>query len=153
MSLWSRMSNVFRRERLNREIDEEIQSHIDEAIECGRDPAEVRRAFDSAIRTRQGSRDIKLAAWVDSLRDDLVFGWRQIRQNKTTSVAAILSLGLSIGACTAAFASSMRFCSGHSRCRTPGAYISSRANSGLVMASAIPATASLIRVSACSAPL
>ena len=38
MSLWSRIANVFRGDRLNREIDEELESHIGEAIEQGRDP-------------------------------------------------------------------------------------------------------------------
>ena len=47
MSLWSRIANVFRGDRLSREIDEELQSHIEEAIEQGRDPAEARRAFGS----------------------------------------------------------------------------------------------------------
>ena len=48
MSLWYRIANVFRAERLSREIDEELQAHIDEAIENGREPAEVRRAFGGA---------------------------------------------------------------------------------------------------------
>jgi predicted permease len=39
----------------------------------------------------------------DSLRSDIVFGWRQLRKNKVTSAAAILSLALAIGACTSAF--------------------------------------------------
>ena len=50
MSLWSRISNAVRGERLNREIDEELQSHIEEAIASGRDPNEARRAFGSALR-------------------------------------------------------------------------------------------------------
>ena len=41
--------------------------------------------------------------WVDSLRADAVFGWRQLRRNKVGSAAAILSLALATGACTAAF--------------------------------------------------
>ena len=44
MSYWSRIANVFRGDRLVNEIDEEIESHIAEAIEHGRDPAEARRA-------------------------------------------------------------------------------------------------------------
>ena len=39
----------------------------------------------------------------DSLRVDFIFGWRQINKRRVTSSAAILSLGLAIGACTAAF--------------------------------------------------
>src|SRR5580700_665471 len=103
MSLWSRIANVFRAGNLSREIDEELQSHIAEAIEQGRDSAEARRAFGSALRQREESRDIRLAAWLDSLRADAVFGWRQIVKRKATSAAAILSLGLGMGACTAAF--------------------------------------------------
>lgn len=103
LSLLSRIANVFCGQVLNRELDEELQSHIDEAIAQGRDPDEARRAFGSAIRAHEQCRDIKLAPRLDSLRADAVFGWRQIRRNRTASGAAILSLGLAIGACTAAF--------------------------------------------------
>ena len=103
MSLWSRIANVFRGSRLNREIDEELESHIQEAIEQGRDPVEARAAFGSALRRREESRDIRLVAWLDSLRADTIFGWRQLRKNKVTSAAAILSLAVAIGASTAAF--------------------------------------------------
>jgi len=103
MSLWSRITNVFRADRLSREIDEELESHIDEAIRQGRDPDEARRAFGSSLLRREESRDIRLVVWLDSLRADIVFGWRQLKKNKVTSAAAILSLALAIGACTAAF--------------------------------------------------
>ena len=103
MSHWSRFTNVFRGERLSREIGEELQSHIEEAIAQGRDPAEARRAFGSALRQSENSRDIRLIPWLDSLRADAVFGWRQLTKRKVTSAAAILSLALAIGACTAAF--------------------------------------------------
>jgi putative ABC transport system permease protein len=103
MSLWSRVSNVFRGERLNREIEEEYEAHLAEAIEQGRDPEEARRALGAAARQRQKSYDARVVGWLDSLRADLVFGWRQLRRNKVTSIAAILSLALAIGACTSAF--------------------------------------------------
>jgi predicted permease len=103
MSLWTRMANVLRGERLNREIDEELESHIEEAITQGRDPIEARRAFGSALRHRENSRDVRLVAWLESLRSDAVFGWRQLNKTKVTSLATILSLALGIGACTAAF--------------------------------------------------
>jgi putative ABC transport system permease protein len=103
MSLWSRIINVVRGDRLNREIDEEFESHIQEAIEQGRDPEEVRRAFGSTLRQREESRDIKLVAWLESLCADAFFGWRQLIKTKVTSAAAILSLALAIGACTSAF--------------------------------------------------
>ena len=57
MSLWSRISNAVRGERLNREIEEELQSHIEEAIASGRDPREAHRAFgsDAACRARRAT--------------------------------------------------------------------------------------------------
>ena len=103
MSLWSRIANVFRRDSLNRDIEEELQSHLAEAIAEGRDPAEARRAFGPRLHHREKSRDIRLIPWLESLYADSVFGWRQIVKRKTTSAAAILSLALAIGACVAAF--------------------------------------------------
>jgi predicted permease len=103
MSWWSRIANVLRPDRLSREIDEELQSHIEEAVEEGRDPVEARRAFGSALRLREKSRDVRLITWLDSLRADAVFGWRQLMKRKVTSATAILSLALAIGACTSAF--------------------------------------------------
>src|SRR5882757_10704996 len=103
MSWWSRITNVLRGDRLSREIDEELESHIEEAIQQGRDPVEARRAFGSPLRQREASRDMRVVAWLDSVRADAVFGWRQIMKKKVTSAAAILSLALAIGACTSAF--------------------------------------------------
>ena len=103
MSFWSRIANVFHSDRLSRETDEELRSHLEEAVRQGRDPVEARRAFGSTLRQGEASRDVRMVAWLDSLRADAVFGWRQLMKRKVTSAAAILSLGLAIGACTSAF--------------------------------------------------
>ena len=103
MSLLSRIANVFRAERLNREIDEELESHIEEAIAAGRNPAEARRALGRALCHREAGHGVRVAGWLESLVADLGFGWRQLRRNKVTSTAAILSLALGIGSCVAAF--------------------------------------------------
>ena len=103
MSLLSRIANVFRADRLNREIDEEFESHIDEAVAAGRDPGEARRAFGTHHRQREVSHSIRVVGWLGSLRADLSFGWRQLGRSKVTSAAAVLSLALGIGSCVAAF--------------------------------------------------
>ena len=103
MSIWSRISNLFRGNRVDREIDEELESHIAEAVANGRDPNEARRAFGSPLRHREASRDALLIGWLDSLRADTIFGLRQLRKSKITSLAAVLSLALAIGSCMAAF--------------------------------------------------
>lgn len=103
MSVWSRISNIFRSDVLSGEIDEELRSHIEDAIAHGRDPDEARKAFGSLLRRREEIRDIRLIVWLDSVRADLVFGWRQLAKRRATSAAAVLSLALAIGACTSAF--------------------------------------------------
>lgn len=103
MSIWSRFINVFRSDSLNREIDEELNAHFEEAIQEGRDIAEVRKAFGSSLRYKERSRDVRLVAWLDSLYADSVFGWRQLVKKPVTSIAAVLSLALAIGSCTSVF--------------------------------------------------
>jgi putative ABC transport system permease protein len=103
MSLWSRFGNVFHPDRLNRDIEDELASHLEEAIEQGRDPAEARRALGRTAQHQQQSHDIHVVHWLESLHNDIIFGWRQLKAHKITSLAAILSLALAIGACTSAF--------------------------------------------------
>ncbi len=103
MSLLSRLLNVFRADRIDRELDEELDTHLAEATARGRDPVEARRNLGSALRLREESRDIRLAQWLESLFSDARFGLRQLWKTRITSAAAILSLGLAIGACTTAF--------------------------------------------------
>ncbi|HXS93660.1 MAG TPA: ADOP family duplicated permease [Candidatus Limnocylindrales bacterium] len=103
MSFWARAINLFRGERVSREIEEELATHITEGIAEGRDPAEVRKALGPALQIREESRDLRIIPWLDSLRFDFVFGCRQLVKRKVTSAAAILSLALAVGSCTAAF--------------------------------------------------
>jgi hypothetical protein len=103
MSFWSRLSNVFRRDALNKALDEELESHIEEAIAEGRDPAEARRAFGSGLRYREECGDLKIIPWLDSIRADAVSGWRQLKKKPIASAAAFVSLALAIGACISAF--------------------------------------------------
>ncbi len=103
MSWIGRFVNIFRQRRISGEIEEELAAHIEEAIERGRSAAEVRKAFGGALQHRERSRDIRLLPWLDAVRSDLVFGWRQLRKHRAVSIAAILSLALAIGATTTGF--------------------------------------------------
>src|ERR1700690_81576 len=69
----------------------------------GRDSEETRRTLGSTPRQGERSRGVRIAAWIDSVRADAIFGWRQLMKRKATSAAAILSLGVALGACTSAF--------------------------------------------------
>src|ERR1700722_905285 len=106
MSLWSRVVNAVCGEQLRREITEEMESHIVEAVEHGRDPDEARRAFGRDYQQRQqreASYEIRTIRWLDLLRADLSFGWKQLKRNKVASIVAIFSLALAMGASIGAF--------------------------------------------------
>lgn len=108
MSLVTRIVKALRVDRPSHEI-EELASHIADASDNNgeRDSA---RAFGSVPLYREASGNIRVFLWLDSVRADSVVAWRRLRKSKVTSFAAILSLGLGIGACLAAFRLSTRSC-------------------------------------------
>ena len=63
MSVWSRIANVLRRDRVSSEIDEELQSHTQEAIEIGRDPHESA----TSVRTDAAAQGIEPGCEADGL--------------------------------------------------------------------------------------
>ncbi len=103
MSLWSRIGNVFRGDKVNREIEEEFEAHMEEAIAEGRDPQEVRRAFGPVLRQRETSHAIRVAGWPESFFQDTAYGIRSMGRSKALTAVALLSLALGIGANTAIF--------------------------------------------------
>lgn len=111
MSWLSRLANVFRSERLNHDLDDEIRFHLDaraaEFRRRGMTPAEAaraaRRRLGNESLARETSRDVKLLPWLDSIVRDTRYGSRMLCKNRIVTAAAILSLALAIGACTAAY--------------------------------------------------
>src|SRR5262245_23104222 len=111
MSWISRLVNVWRHDRLTQDLDDEIEFHLrarsEEFRQAGMAPAEAgaqaRRQFGNPLFVRDSSRDIKLPARLDSIFQDVRFGLRLFRKNAALTAAAVLSLSLAIGACTAAF--------------------------------------------------
>ncbi|MDX2268091.1 MAG: ADOP family duplicated permease [Bryobacter sp.] len=103
MGFWNRLRNSFRRDNLQRDLEEELAAHLEEAIASGRDPGEARRAFGGMLRQREHAADYLLLGWAENLRADVVFGIRQLAKHKVATLAAVLSLGLAIGATMASF--------------------------------------------------
>jgi putative ABC transport system permease protein len=111
MSLWSRLTNVFRAGSVEADLDEELQFHVEERIReltaAGMTrqaaAAEVARRFGNPLRLRDESRDIKLLPWLDSIIRDVRQGVRMLRKNAGMTGASVVSLALALGACVAAF--------------------------------------------------
>src|SRR6187402_3827398 len=100
MSMLSRLANVFRSGKVQAELDEELQFHLDERIReltasgMSREAAaaEVARRFGSPLRLREQSLDVKLLPWLDSMGRDVRQGARTLRKNAVVTAAAVASL-------------------------------------------------------------
>jgi predicted permease len=111
MSLWSRVANVFRSDRIDHDLEEELQFHlarrIEQLIATGLTPeeaaTEAQRRFGSPLRTKEQSRDVKLLPWLESLLRDVRMGARMLRRNAGVTATAVFSLSLALGACATAF--------------------------------------------------
>jgi hypothetical protein len=81
-----------------------MQFHIEQrAADLGLTPDEARRRFGNQLRLREESRHVKAATWPETLEQDFRFGFRMLRKNPLVTMAALLSLSLAIGSCTAVF--------------------------------------------------
>src|SRR5262245_20636165 len=111
MSWLSRLVNVVRPARVDRDLDEEIRFHLEaraaEFTKAGMRAEEARsrarRQFGNELALRESSRDIRLLPRFESVLRDVTFGLRLCRRHKMVTAAAILSLSLAIGACAAGF--------------------------------------------------
>jgi len=105
-----RVRTLFSKQQVERELDEEMQFHLEKKIEelvgLGMAPLDAKRAARKVLgveRQMQQCRDVRAWQGWERLRADVVFGWRQLMKRKVTTAAAVLSLGLAMGSCVAAF--------------------------------------------------
>ncbi|MEO8662114.1 MAG: ABC transporter permease [Bryobacteraceae bacterium] len=106
-----RWRNVFRAERLNVELDTELEFHLAETVDrlvaAGMPVHEALRLARLRLGNyniqKERTRDMDIAAWLDTTRADLAYGFRQLRLNPEFASVAVLSLALGIGANTAIF--------------------------------------------------
>ncbi|HVE16084.1 MAG TPA: permease prefix domain 1-containing protein, partial [Chthoniobacterales bacterium] len=63
MSWWNRIAALFRPRRLDADLQEEIQFHLDSRIRDGMTPAEARRALGGRDRAIEECRDADTFPW------------------------------------------------------------------------------------------
>jgi predicted permease len=109
--LWYRLINLFRPRRVDRDIQRELEFHINErtdqlhaeGVPLDQARQAARRQFGSALRIREDAHRVDSVGWVEQLGQELRFAMRVFRKNPGFAATAVLTLALGIGATVAVF--------------------------------------------------
>jgi predicted permease len=105
------LRNLLRRDRVERELTDEIDGYVDllieEKVAQGMSCDDARRAARLEVgrvdQVKEHVRDVRLGAWLDALRQDVRFGVRTLIRRPALASIAVLTLGVGMGATTAMF--------------------------------------------------
>ncbi len=110
-SVFHRLRSLLHRETRNAELSEELQFHLERAIEENIDKgmserearAAARVSFGSVARATEESYEARGVKWVEDFFRDVRYGMRTLARQRSFTLVTVLTLALGIGACTAVF--------------------------------------------------
>src|ERR1035438_6561873 len=110
MKPWLRLKgtlcNLFRKPRIESQLDDEVRGYVDlmtdENVANGMSLTEARRTALAELggieQVKQAVRDHRTGVGIESLWQDVRYGFRQLRRNREYTLTAVVTLGLGIGA-------------------------------------------------------